>query len=109
MLVRNSGVLGCVHKDYTVSLTEVLKNKYPDLEIDKITVKKVVYSNTTLNFGKNSNTDSEVIKKLERYESLRVLNEIGDWYLVMINEYEFGYVHKDYTKDLVGADYRLYV
>ena len=37
---------------------------------------------------------------LERLESVRVYGEFGDWYLIMTNDHTFGFIHKDYTKEL---------
>ena len=100
ILVRNNGIIGYVYKEYTISLLDKLNTEYPNQQANKFEVKKIGYSTTTLNFRKDSNTDSDIIRQLSKYESVRILSSEGDWYFVMTNEYEFGYVHKDYIKDL---------
>ena len=100
ILVRNNGVIGYVYKEYTISLLDKLNLEYPKFEKETLNIEKIGYSTTTLNFRKGSSTDSEIIRQLERYESVRIIDSEGDWYFIMTNEYEFGYVHKDYIKDL---------
>ena len=104
LLVRNSGKIGYVSKEYTISLLDTLKLYYPSIDLNELDVKNVVYVRTGLNFRTQPNTECEIIKQFDTYESLRVIDDCGDWYLVMTNEYEFGYVHKDYVIDL-NEDY----
>ena len=102
LLVEYNGVFGYVHGDYVMSLSEKLKQDYPDLNIDYMDVQKVVYATTVLNIRNGISTDYDKIGQLEKYETLRVLKEYDEWYLVMTNEYQFGFVFKEYTKDLEG-------
>lgn len=102
LLVEYNGEFGYVHKGYTVSLLEKLQSTYPELGIEDLDLKKVVYSNSGLRIRRETNTESEIIRTLERYESLRVLGEYDDWYLIMTNEHEFGYVHSEYVTELDG-------
>ena len=100
LLVKNNGVLGYVHGDYTASLLDKAREEYPNLNITELDVKKIVYSTTNLNVRNGNNTDYEKIGSLEKYESVRVLYEYDDWYFVMTNDYNFGFINKTYTRDL---------
>ena len=100
LLVKYNGVLGYVKKDYTISLLEKINYEDPELELTELEPVKIVYSNTTLNVRKGNSTEHEIITQLEKYESVRVLAEYEDWYLIMLNDYTFGYVSKEYTRDL---------
>lgn len=100
LLVRYNGNLGYVYSSYTNSLLEKLNETYPDLNIQELSPQKIVYSNTTLNIRNGNSTDYDQIGQLEKFESIRVLGEYEDWYLIMTNDYNFGFVSKEYTKDL---------
>lgn len=100
LLVKNNGVLGFVHGDYTISLCDKIKQEFPKLNLTEIDVKKIVYSTTDLNIRNGNSTDYDKIGKLEKYESVRVIEEYDNWYFVMTNEYKFGFINKAYTKDL---------
>lgn len=103
LLVRYNGTLGYVSGEYTTSLLDKLNTQYPNLSLDSLEIQKVVYNNATqLNLRKEPNTDCEILNELERYETLRVLKETDEWSLVMTNDYQFGYVFKEYTKDITG-------
>lgn len=100
LLVRNNGVLGYVHSDYTMSLLKKVKEQYPNLNISELNVKKVIYSETNLNIRNGNSTDCEKISSLDKFESVRVLDEYDDWYFVMTNDYNFGFISKVYAVDL---------
>lgn len=100
LLVKNKAQIGYVYKDYTISLLEEVRNQYPELNIDDLKPEKIIYSKTNLNIRNYYNTDSDIIGCLEKYESGRVLEEYDDWYFIMTNEYQFGFVNKEYTEEL---------
>lgn len=102
-LVSNNGNLGYVSMDYTESMLQKLKAQYPNLELDEIEVQKIVYSTTDLNVRNGASTDSLKIGDMTKYESARVLKEYGDWYLVLTNDYNFGFINKEYTNDLTDT------
>lgn len=103
LLVKYNGVIGYVHGDYTISLFEQAKKEYPELELNELDVKKVIYTKSdNVTFGKGNNIETEVINTLEKYESLRVISEYEDWYLVLSNDYKFGFINKNYTETLNG-------
>lgn len=103
LLVKYNGELGYVSKDYTISLLDRVNEQYPELSLDQLDTQKVVYSTTTLNIRTGNSTDYDILSQLEKYESVRVMGEYDDWYLIMTNNYNFGYVSKEYTKDLEGV------
>ena len=100
LLVKYNGQLGYIKSDYTQSMLEKINELYPELELDDLGIQKIVYSTTTLNIRNGNSIDHEQIGQLEQYESVRVLGEYEDWYLIMTNDYSFGFVSKEYTKDL---------
>lgn len=103
LLVRHNGELGYVKADYTTSLLEKVNYYYPELELDELVVEKVIYNTSNeLNLREGEGTDTEIKDELTKYETARVLKETEDWYLVMTNDYEFGYLYKDYTKEMEG-------
>lgn len=103
LLVKNNGIIGYVHGDYTISLLESAKEQYPNLNIKNLNVIKLVYSTANkLNIRTDNNINSKIIKELDKYESVRVLEEYEDWYFIMTNEYQFGFIHKNYTEELNG-------
>ena len=103
LLVKNNGIIGYVHGDYTISLLETAKKEYPELNLNNLDTKKIVYSTgTNLRIRTGNSTDYEIIRTLDKYETARVLKEYDDWYFIMTNEYEFGYINKNYTKGLKG-------
>lgn len=102
LMIEYNGEFGYVHKDYTLSLLERLNDFCPTLEATEFDLKKIVYATSSLNIRKENTTESEIIRTLDTYESLRVLGEYEDWYLIMTNEYEFGYVNNAYVKELEG-------
>lgn len=103
LLVKINGIIGYVHSDYTISLLEKAQQQYPELNLKEIDVEKIVHSTSdNLNIRTGNSTDYEITGKLEKYESARVLDEYGDWYFVMTNEYKFGFINKNYTKTLNG-------
>lgn len=102
LLVKHNGIIGYVNGDYTESLLEKAKRQYPNLNLEELDVQKVVYSNGEVNIRNGNSTDYDKIGELERYESIRVLKEYDDWYFILTNDYNFGFVNKDYTRDLEG-------
>lgn len=102
LMVEYNGEVGFVHKNYTISLTKELNNTYPEFNFNEFDPKKVVYAHTSLNIRKYNSTETEVIRTLDTYESLRVLGEYDDWYLIMTNEHEFGFVHSEHVTELTG-------
>lgn len=99
LLVKSNNILGYVKKDYTISMYEMLNNIYPDL-VEDLTLQKVVYATQDLNVRSGASIEAEAIGLLERLESVRVYGEFGDWYLIMTNNNDFGFIHKDYTQEL---------
>lgn len=100
LLVKSNGILGFVSGKYTTSLYEKMINMYPNINLNELDVKKIVYCTSNLNMRKGNSTDYDKITTLEMYESIRVIEEYNDWYLIMTNDYNFGFVNKHYTKDL---------
>ena len=102
ILVKYNGVSGYVYADYTLSLLAKAKEQYPWLDLKELDVKKIVYSITDLKVRNGDSVDYSVIGNLVEYESVRVLEQYGQWYFIMTNDYSFGFISKDYTSQLGG-------
>lgn len=101
LMVSCDGKIGYVNKDYTISLLTLLKNEYPNIDMDKFSFEKLIYvSSSELNLRQGPSTDTEKLTTFEQYELLRVIKEDDEWSLVMTNDYEFGYVYNAYTKEI---------
>lgn len=102
LLIKHNGDFGYVNKENTISLLELKNRIYPQLNTSELNIQKVVYATTGLNIRVGNSTDYETIGYLEKYESVRVLNEYDDWYFIMTNDYQFGFISKNHTKELTG-------
>lgn len=100
LLVKYNGIIGYVSKEYTISLLEKAKIQYPELNLQKLEIQKIVYATTKLNVRIGPSTDNEIIDILNQYQSVRVLDEDSNWYFIMTNDYNFGFISKKYTKEL---------
>ena len=100
LLVKYNSQLGYVHGDYVTSMLERANYLYPELQLSSLECQKVVYSTTSLNFRSGNSTEFPSLGLLEKYETLRVIKEYDDWYFVMTNDYNFGFVSANYTENL---------
>ena len=104
-LVRNNMDIGYVQGEYLDSVLAKAQAAYPELNLTELDVKKVFFSTPydVLFIRCGNSTDYEKIGGLERLETVRVLGEYDDWYFAMTNDYNFGFVHKDYTNELTDC------
>ena len=103
LLVQCNNQLGYVDSTYTKSLLQIAQEQYPELELDQLGIEKVVYSNTTLNIRNGNSTEHECLGQLEKFETVRVLGEYDEWYFILTNDYQLGFVKAEYTRDLEGT------
>lgn len=103
LLVRHNGEIGYVSGEYTTSLLDKVNYYFPEAGLEELVVQKVIYSTSNgLNLREGEGTNTDVKDELTKYETARVLKETDEWYLVMTNDYEFGYLFKEYTKPMNG-------
>lgn len=100
LLVQYNGQIGFVHGDYTISVLETIQSLYPELSLESLEVKDIVYTTSMLRLRSGAGIEFEELLMLEKYESLRVLGEFNDWYFVLTNERNLGFVSKEYTKKI---------
>lgn len=101
LIVSYNGILGYVKEEYTFSLLNKLNSDYPEWNLNELNFKNIVYVTCNeLNVRNGTGIDYSIIGKLEKLESVRVIDEIEDWYFVMNNDYTFGYINKNYTNIL---------
>lgn len=101
LMVQHNGKIGFVHSDYTISMYETVQSLYPELSLDSIEIKDIVYATAKLRLRSGNSTEFEELLMLEKYETLRVLGEYDEWYFVMTNERNFGFVNKEYTESII--------
>jgi len=101
LLVKYNENFGYVHGDYTISLLDKINEQYPQLNLLEIDIKKIIYTTATeLNIRTGNSIEYNGIGSLETFESARVIEEYEDWYLILTNEYNIGFINKNYTKVL---------
>jgi uncharacterized protein YgiM (DUF1202 family) len=103
LYVKNNGTYGYVSAEYTISAFDKLKEAYPNTTLKSIDVKKIVFATDNLNIRSMPGTEYDIVETISKYVTVRVLDEVDDWYFVMTNEYKFGYVSKQYTEELSGS------
>lgn len=102
-LVKYNNKFGYVSGKYVYSLLNDINSIYPELALQNLDVKKLVYvTHSSLNIRNGASLDYEKIGLFTRYECLRVLKEFDGWYFVINNDNVYGYVDKQFTKDLDG-------
>lgn len=102
LLVHLNGEMGFVSKKYTYSVLHKINERYPELNLEEINVKKIVEVKEGTNYRKGPSTDDEIIREFSRSETMRVLGENDNWYFGITDDYDMGFVSKDYTTDLNG-------
>lgn len=102
LLVHLNGEMGFVSKNYTNSVLHKINERYPELNLEEINVKKIVEVKAGTNYRKGPSTDDEIIREFSKSETMRVLGENDDWYFGITDDYDMGFVSKNYTTDLNG-------
>lgn len=102
-LVKYNNKFGYVSGKYVYSLLNDINSIYPELKLQNLDVKKLVYvTHSSLNIRNGASLEHEKVGLFTRYECLRVLKEFDGWYFVINNDNVYGYVDKQFTKDLDG-------
>ena len=102
LLVHLNGEVAFVSKKYTYSVLDKINERYPDLNLEELNVQKVVEVRTGTNYRTGPSTDDEIIREFSKSETMRVLGENDDWYFGITDDYDMGFVSKNYTTDLNG-------
>ena len=108
LLVHLNGEVAFVSKKYTYSVLDKINERYPDLNLEELNVQKVVEVRTGTNYRTGPSTDDEIIREFSKSETMRVLGENDDWYFGITDDYDMGFVSKNYTTDLNGIFMRMY-
>lgn len=102
LLVHLNGEVAFVSKKYTYSVLDKINERYPDLNLEELNVQKVVEVRGGTNYRKGPSTDDEIIREFSKSETMRVLGEYDDWYFGITDDYDMGFVSKNFTTDLNG-------
>lgn len=102
LLVHLNGEVAFVSKKYTCSVLDKINERYPDLNLEELNVQKVVEVRTGTNYRTGPSTYDEIIREFSKSETMRVLGENDDWYFGITDDYDIGFVSKNYTADLNG-------
>ncbi|MDR6370591.1 hypothetical protein J2795_002303 [Chryseobacterium bernardetii] len=92
-----------------IYISNLEKNKFYDLPTLKDYVKYIYQKESNTNFiiqdsdgftnlRKEKNSSSQILQKINTGEQVEVLNQNGDWWLVVSKEGKKGYVHKSRIK-----------
>lgn len=102
LLVKYNGKTGYVKKEDTTSLLDIVQTIYPELQLSEISPRKTVYITESSNIRCGNSVEFDAIGTLEIYETIKVLEEYGDWYFVCTNENTLGFIPKRNTKEIEG-------
>ncbi|MGN1372196.1 MAG: C39 family peptidase [Candidatus Coprovivens sp.] len=100
LLVRYNGLIGYIAKENTISLLEKAQQLYPELNLNNLKAMKTIYIISNTEFRSGNGVEFPSLYQLERYETTRVLAEYNDWYFVLTNENNFGFIAKSDTKEI---------
>ena len=97
-MAKYKDTIGFIKAEFTTSLKERIKNMYPNIK--NITIKNIGYLEKDAPIYDNNNNNS--IENVDAYQSVRILEEINDYYLV---DYEgtIGLIKKDAIKTYNGT------
>lgn len=100
-LVMYNGTVGYISGKYAISLLDTINASYTNINLDSLETQKIVYVNSSsLNIRCGAGYENPKIAQLNRYESVIVLKELGDWYLIITNDNVIGFIDKNYTRQL---------
>lgn len=102
LLVHLNGEIGFISKNYTISILDKINEKYQNINLEEINVKKVVKVKEGVNYRRGPSTDDEIIREFTKAETMKVLGEYDDWYFGITDDYEMGFVSKKFTTELNG-------
>lgn len=83
-----------------ISILTKAQDLYPELNLSDINPNKIVYLSTTTNLRCGNSLEFEAIGIIDRYETVRVLGEYNDWYFVLTNDYNLGFIPKSNTQEI---------
>ena len=102
LLVHLNGEMGFVSEDYTYSMLDTIKEKFPELKLKELNVQKVVEVQKGTNYRLGPSTDTHIIREFTKSETMRVLVENDEWYFGITDDYTAGFVSKRFTTELHG-------
>ena len=100
LMVHLNGEIGFVKKSYTKSVLDKIHEMYPALELENLDVQKIVKLRDGLNYRRGPGTEYDIIREFHFCETMRVLGEYDGWYLGITDDYEIGFVSKNYAVEL---------
>lgn len=89
---------GWITLDALVNANKEETSKTSENEVSENLNKTAYISSSGINFRKEPNTDSEILKTFVQNAKITILSEEGDWYKIQYKE-QTGYVIKTYVSD----------
>lgn len=95
-LIRVNGHIGYASPDYFQAFSDYSMNNY-GLDYGSLGFICNGYTTDRVNLRAGASTDYQSFGLLDQGSFVQVLQECGDFYLVLDNDYQYGYISKDYV------------
>ena len=103
-LIRVNGHIGYASPDYFKAFSDYSMNNY-QMDYGSLGFICNAYTTDKVQLRSGPSKESFPITKLGKWSFLRLLQDHGDFYLVLTNDYCYGYVSKDYLHLLNNEKY----
>ena len=100
LTVKYNNQIGYIQNNRIISLLEKAQELYPELNLSELNPNKLVYLSTATNIRCGNSVEFESFGTINRFETVRVIGEYKDWYFVLTNNYDLGFIPKRNTKEI---------
>jgi hypothetical protein len=97
-IVKHNNEIGFIKKEHTLSLLDKANSLYPELQLSELKTKKIAYADRITDLRMGDSIEFDSIRTIYKYETINIIEEFKNWYFVMTNETEFGFIHKKHIK-----------
>lgn len=97
LTVAYNGKTGYINSLHVESLLEKVQDLYPELQLSELSTTKTVYMEKDTELRCGNSIEFASLDLLEKYETARVIDEYNNWYFVLTNERNFGFIPKKNT------------
>ena len=100
LLIKYNNELCYIKNTQVKSLLNKVQSLYPELQLTEINIKQLAYVTMDINLRCGNSIEFDAVGTLEKYETIRIIEEYKDWYFVLTNESNMGFIPKKYTNSL---------